>query len=284
MEKNGEIIFNECDSGFFSTCTIILTHIINYFNKNKTLPKNIDTQKMFGLYKINKNDNILKICFDEKDITIPYTERVSYSKLTFENQFSDYKQLNYNMICPFINKYYNPSNIIIKLKNYLLSNYNINTNNENLCGVFYRGNDKIKETQKPSYNEIISKAIELKSINKNIQFIIQTDEKEFLNSFLTEFPNSIYFKEIPTIKSSITTVAKEFQNSTNKINILGFYLSSILIFSQLKQIIMTSGNGEMFICFYRGNAIGVHQYLKKNEYIYGEKNMDYDINDINIWY
>jgi hypothetical protein len=242
------------------------------------------TQKMFGLYKINRNDDIFNICFKEKDIEIPHIERVTFTKSKFENQFSDYKLLNYHMICPFINKFYSPSDIILKLKNFLLSNYEINTNDDNLCGVFFRGNDKIKETQKPSYDEIIEKATELKSINENIQFIVQTDEKEFLDYFMTKFPNSIFFKEIPTINSSMTTVAKEFQNKTNKINILGFYLSSILVFSKLEQIIMTSGNGEMFICFYRGHANGVHQYLKKNKYIYGEKNIDYDKNNINVWY
>jgi hypothetical protein len=279
-----EIIFGECDSGFFSTCSIILTHIINYFNKNKILPKKVDSQKMFGHYKINKNDNIFKICFNEKEIIIPYINNVTYSKTIFENQFSDYKLLNYDQITPFIKKYYNPTDIIINFKKLLLSNYNINISNEHLCGIFYRGNDKVKETQKPPYNEIVNKANELKSKNENIQFIVQTDEKEFLDYFLSKFPNSINFKETPTIHSSMTTVAKAFEYNANKIFILGYYLASILIFSELKQIITTSGNGEMFMCFFRGNAEGVHQYLKKNEYIYGQRNIDYDINETNVWY
>jgi len=284
MEKNGEIIFNECDSGFFSTCSIILTHIINYFNENKELPKRVVTQKMFGHYKINKNDDIFNICFYEKDILIPYTNKITYSKTTFENQFSDYKQLNYDKICPFIEKYFNPTDAIINLKNHLLRKYQIDINSNNLCGIFYRGNDKVKETQKPSYDEIVQKAKELKLINEDIQFIVQTDEMQFLDYFLNFFPKSIHFTEIPKINSSMTTVAKTFEHSENKIIILGFYLASILIFSELKQIITTSGNGEMFICFFRGNAVNIHQYLKKNEYIYGQKNVDYDINEKRVWY
>jgi hypothetical protein len=49
---------------------------------------------------------------------------------------------------------------------YLESKYNINYNNNNYCGIFYRGNDKILETQKPPYEEVLIKALEF----KNIQF------------------------------------------------------------------------------------------------------------------
>ena len=53
----------------------------------------------------------------------------------------------------------------------LINTYNIDLNDE-ICGVFYRGNDKVKETQKPPYSEFILKAKELleKIIKLNLLF------------------------------------------------------------------------------------------------------------------
>jgi hypothetical protein len=278
------LTFSECDSGFFSTCVIILTHIIKFFNERQQLPSKINTQQMFGHYKLAITDDIYKVCFEETTSIINYNENVTFSKTTFENQFSDYKLLNFDLICPFIHKYYQPNKNILNMKQILMEKYKITSNNDNLCGIFYRGNDKIKETHKPPYDEIINKANELKLKNNDIQFILQTDEREFLTHFLSKFPNTIYFKEIPTINSCMTTVAKEFECNSYKQIFLGFYLASILILSEMKQLITTSGNGEMFICLYRGNANGVYQYLKKNEYIYGAKNIDFDSNNKTVWY
>jgi hypothetical protein len=58
------IVFNDCDSGFFSNCNIILTNIIDYFNINKKLPKEIITYKLFNIYKSKQNQDIYKEIFD----------------------------------------------------------------------------------------------------------------------------------------------------------------------------------------------------------------------------
>jgi hypothetical protein len=82
----------------------------------------------------------------------------------------------------------------------------------------------------------------------------------------------------------MTTIAQTYINHINKNDILGFYIASIYIFSKLKTIISTSGNGEMFMVFLRGNANNIHQYLKKNEYIHGVKNKDFVQNETQIWH
>ena len=280
---NNDITFGKCDSGFFSCCIIILMNIIDYYNKYHKLPLKIDTKKMLNVYQLYENHDVFEHCFYEKDITIDFKDKITFSKTNHEAQFSDYKKTNFDLILPFIEKYYNPTEPIQSKIIELKEKYNIN-NEKQYCGVFYRGNDKIKETQQPSYYEVTNKALELKKNNHDIIFIIQTDEYEFLKHFLTIFPDSIYFTEIPVINKQMTTIAYVYQNNNNKLKILEYYIASIMIFSTLKHVICTSGNGEIFMCFFRKNANGIIQYLKKNEYIYGCYNQEYDSNELNVWF
>ena len=178
----------------------------------------------------------------------------------------------------------NPTIFITEKISYLKNKYHLNNIDNDFCAIFYRGNDKVIETQKPSYKEIVDKAIELKQNNNNIIFLIQTDEYNFLQYFINIFPDTIYFTEIPIINNSESNVARQFKNNKYKLDILGFYLASVFIMSTFKNIITTSGNGELFITFFRGNANGIHQYLKKNEYIHGNKNVDYDENETQFWF
>ena len=53
------------DGGFFSACTMKLQDIIVYFNKYKKLPKNIISNKLFGHYKSNPNEDVTSLFFDK---------------------------------------------------------------------------------------------------------------------------------------------------------------------------------------------------------------------------
>ena len=268
--------------GFYSNCSVVLMSIVDYFNNKQKLPSALDTIKMFNIYKIYPEQDIYSLCFDENTMDITYDREIKLSQTIFEPQFSDYKLLNFENITPFIKKYFNPTKFITDKITYLENEYNIDYNN--YCGIFYRGNDKIVETTPPSYEEILEKAIEIKNNNNNIKFIVQTDEYEFLKYFLEYFPTSIYFKEIPVINKCMQTVATYYKSNECKIDILGYYIASNFIFSKLENIIFTSGNGEMFITFFRGNANGVVQYLKKNEIIHSVKNPHYDNKEQKLWY
>jgi len=165
----------------------------------------------------------------------------------------------------------------------LVTKYNINYN-DNICGVRYRGNDKVKETQKPPYEEIINKAKDLKNNNPNIKFVVQTDELEFLNSFLNEFPETIFFDEVfPISATSYSNVSFNLKNE-DKVNHLINFVSIIYIISKLEHLIITSGNCEIFITLFRNNTRNLQQYLNKNKYIHGELNKEYDENNTQVWY
>jgi len=173
--------------------------------------------------------------------------------------------------------------IILTNAELLCNRYDLDVNND-ICGVFYRGNDKVKETQKPQYNEFINKAKELITINNKLQFVIQTDELEFLEVFLKEFPNSIFFKEVPAINSSSFTNCSKVLGEENKLDHVINFVSIIYIFSKFKYLITTSGNCEIFITFYRNNTNNLFQYLKKNKFIHGVLNKEYSEDNKQVWY
>lgn len=280
-----ELVFNNCDSGFFSCCWLILYGIINYYNDNKILPNKINTTRMFNIYKNNENVDIMKLIFEEieikKRIKIPYKKNITASKTIYEAQFSDYKLINYEDLMPIINNYFTLNKNIIDKVKILENKYNISY--ENSCLIFYRGNDKITETTPPSYIEIINKALEYKQQNPQSIFFVQTDEYDFLQEVKKHIPDVIYFEEIPLIQKQMTTVATYYINNNNKINYLMYYVAAIKIFSNFKNIICTSGNGELFLAFFRGHSNGITQFLKRNKYIHGTKNIHYNSNEVKFW-
>jgi len=276
------IIFTSNSGGFFSNCSIILSNIISYFNNYKKLPIEIKTNDLFFIYKSNHED-VYKLLFYIDSTDIEYKKEIKFNNEGFENQFSDYKLLNLNDIQPFFQKYFKPRPIILNNVDFLLNKYNIDLNDE-MCGVFYRGNDKVKETQKPPYSEFVLKAKELMEKNNKLKFVVQTDEVEFLKVFLTEFPNSIYFKEVPAISSSDKTNCGKLLKNEYKLKHAIDFVSIIYIYSKFKYLINTSGNCEMFITFYRNSTNNLFQYLNKNKYIHGGLNKDYDENNKQVWY
>lgn len=85
--------------------------------------------------------------------------------------------------------------------------YDIDYNN--VCVLFYRGNDKIIETKLCKYDEYLKIATHIHKINPNIRFLLQSDETEFIEYFSTKLPNSFYFKEeIRHMKKCNNTVDK----------------------------------------------------------------------------
>jgi hypothetical protein len=278
-----KLFFQSHHGGIFSNSNVILSKIIAFFNKYQYLPSKIETQKAFTIYKINDNDDIYKEVFLDDKTEIKYNEEVKFNNEGYENQFSNYKLLNFNTIIPIFNKYFKLNNTILNNVEYLINKYNLNLQDE-LCGVFYRGNDKVLETQKPTYNEVILKAKELKETNSKIKFVIQTDEKEFLYAFLSVFPDSLYFNEMYVINNKPDSNVVKFLNNKNKKAHVINFVSIIYLFSKLKYLITTSGNCELFIILYRNNAQNLHQYLKKNKYVHGGLNIDYDENNNQVWY
>lgn len=255
------------NAGFFSCCSVKLHHIIKYFNQNKKLPHIVDSSGLFNLYKINNNNNN-DITFDYFDDynnydNIVYTKKIIYDH---EYQYSNYNKLDYNNLSHFIKKYFSPSQQITDLIRDLEIKYNIDYNN--ICILFYRGNDKSRETKICGYNDYIIYAKKIINKNPNIKFLIQSDETEFIETIQKTFTeNSFYMKEeIRHMKKCNNTVDKLIKDKIDKFSKL--YLAITIIMSKCKYIICGSGNCSIWIMFYRGNCDNVYQNLNGKWYEY----------------
>ena len=257
-----------CKAGFYSCCSVRLHNIIEYFNKRKCLPTIVDSSEHYTLYKKEneQNKDILFEYFEDynNEIEINYQQNVDYVE-TY--QYSKYKNLDYNNIIPFVKKYFTPSQQIKKIISDIEKKYNIN-DYLNICVLFYRGNDKATETNTSKYDDIVVKAKRILSKHPTIQFLIQSDETEFIELMTTEFPmNSFYFKnEIRHINKQMTSVDLINENDTNR-EFSKYYLAIMIIMSKCKYIICGStGNCSIWITFFRENANNVVHYLRNGEW------------------
>jgi hypothetical protein len=182
------------NAGFFSCCSIKLDKIVDYINSNLKIPEHIDSSKQFEWYKKQKNDDITYDFFEHYD-NIKNIIIMDYSiDYNHDNQFIDYSKINYNTIIPIVKKYFSPSNSILNIIEIIEKKYNLLY--DNICVLFYRGNDKCVETKLCNYDEYLYYANLILGQNPNIMFLIQSDETEFIEYMIDKFPNnSFYFKD-----------------------------------------------------------------------------------------
>jgi hypothetical protein len=248
------------NAGFFSCCSVKLHEIVDFINSNKKLPDSVDSSQQFEWYKNDKNK--------DTDITFDYFE--NYNNITdvdvihpinYHNshQFKNYNDLDYNCLTPLIKKYFSSSVEINEIVNNIEKKYNLIY--ENICVLFYRGNDKNTETTKCGYDEYSNYAIQLLKKNPKIVFLIQSDETEFIEFMTNIFPhNSFYFKdEIRHMEKCNSTVDIKMRFENYKFS--KKYLGITIIMSKCNYIICGSGNCDIWIMLYRGNNKNVIQNL-----------------------
>jgi hypothetical protein len=261
--------------GFLSMFTVRLRLIIDFITENNVAPI-VDSSDQFRNLK-TENVDITDRFITTKDVEIP--NKIIFTSSKDEDQFSDYKLINYSQVTPVIERYFTISLEVCKTILEFNSKYNIDY--QNTCGVFYRGNDKSIETNPPSYSDFILKAKEIQNNNPTIRFFVQTDELDFLLAFKKEF-ECTSIEEIAItnkINDSVANIIPQDQKIDHHIR----FLAVIYMMSKMNTLIMTSGNCGMWICLYRGDANNVHQYLNPVEYMYGIKNISYDPNKKNFW-
>ena len=248
------------NGGFFSCCTIRLIEILNFFNKNKKLPTFVDSSKQFEFYK-SKNEDLSKFYFTEKNNNIEYNFDIKLSKTDDEEQFSDYKLLNIKDIIIFVEKYFSLSEEVKSMVLEMEQKYSINY--KNTISVFYRGNDKVKETNIGSYDEFLNKTLECSNNNPEKKIIIQTDDHFFLNYCKDKIDNSkiIVFDEIPSITPNPTIAVHHTVRPDDKKIFAAYFLAITKIISKSNILITHSGNCGMWAVLFRGNTNNIHQYL-----------------------
>lgn len=250
------------NAGFFSCCSVKLTHIVNFINEHKKLPVNVDSSCQFSWYKQDMNKDITYDYFQHYDnIVMEIYFSINYH---WEHQFIKYSDLDYKSLSPLILKYFSPSLEINEIIGKIKEKYNLNY--ENICVLFYRGNDKNRETKKCSYDEYLKYTNYIITQNPNIIFLIQSDETEFIEFMTDKFPNNtFYFKdEIRHMKKCDDTVDIRLKSQNYEFS--KKYLAITIIMSKCKYIICGSGNCDIWIMLYRGNNKNVCQNLNGNWY------------------
>jgi phage pi2 protein 07 len=270
------------DAGFFSCCTIKLEEILKYFNINKQLPKSVECTQQFQWYKLpkDKNTDVTNHYFKTKETDLKYINSLNITSSTDEQQFSDYTKLNFSDIDFFVDKYFSPSEAINNIIKNIEQKYKLDY--ENTCVVFYRGNDKARETNMASYSEFIQKAKDILIINPNVIFLIQSDETNFIDALSKALPKVIIFNdEIRHIQKSDSTVDHVDFNNNYKYSLN--FLAITIIMSKCKYVICNSGNCSFWIMLYRKNANNICQYLAPKQYIYGCLNKSYSNTQKDFW-
>ena len=255
------VIVTHTDVGFFSCCSMKLDRIICFINLHKKLPAHVDSSAQFSWYKINETDDVTYDYFEDYnklDINYNFKTLINYYHYY---QYCNYTLLQYEKMSPIVDKYFSPSEEIKKYINEIELKYEINYSN--ICVLFYRGNDKNSETRICGHNEYIHKANEIIRAYPKIQFLIQSDETEFIKKMTFMFPNnSFYFKDeirhISKCDSSVDKVMREQNHIFSK-----YYLAITIVMSKCKYIICGSGNCSIWIMLYRKNNKNVCQNLNK---------------------
>lgn len=245
-------------NGFFSNCSVKLESIIKYYNNHNSLPKNVDSSKLFYMYKKNKLDDITYHFFENENNINNYikpNKLLNYDGGIIHMQYKEYIKIDFINICPFVKKYFTPSNEIFNLKNILINKYDINP--EEYIGIYYRGTDKIKEINLCEFEQFELKLKEILSINNNLKILLLTDSKQVLDYFKNKFP---YLTFINENKISDTSNGIHNENSSeNNYNDIKYLFATFLIMSKCKYYICGSNNGALWTMFYRNNGHNVYQ-------------------------
>ena len=251
------------DAGFFSCCTVRLVNIIVYFNSLFELTE-VDSSSQFQSYKTKLGEDVT-FKFFKKPIFKEVEKRVHWiSHEPLEVSFSDYSKIDFEDVSKFVEIYFTPSDEVNDIYEGYLKKYNIDLNNT--CGIFYRGNDKQRESEIIPYQSYIDKANEYLKENPDLKFLVQPDETEFLNAFASAFPDRcINFEETPHIKKSKSAVF--YEQPMDKREYHGqHFLAAVLVLSKCNKLITHSGNGGMWAILYRGNFKGCYQFIVKHIY------------------
>jgi len=248
------------NAGFFSCCSIRLSHIINFFNNNKRLPNRVDSSNQFSFYKENSLDTSLDLSkkfFEQNhDFIFNFEKEIIYSH---NWQFEDFRSLDVVTIQPFIKKYFTPSKYICEIsKNFEKENQ---IDFQKTIVVYYRGTDKVSETGIGTYEDFIKKSKKILNENPNHNFLLQTDEIEFLKMFYEIFPNTFHNKKLPHGNKNHQVCVDRMLKGSDKFEFASNFFATILVMAKCKNIITYSGNASSWIHLYRGNSDNMYQFL-----------------------
>ncbi len=256
-------------AGFFSCCSVKLHKIVEFINSYNVFPQHVNGVDLFTMYKMPEHEN--------QDITHVFFKHPSeipnpISKINYihEHQYIAYSQLDYNNVIPVIKTFFEPSTQIIEIVRQFENKYNIDA--ANCIAVYYRGTDKISETQLDSFDRYYDKLTEVLNTNTNhnndtnCKILLQSDSAQFFDYMTYKFRDSRHSANLVIIDeiapTNTTMGAHNERTGQQNHSDIKHLLAAVLLISKCKHIICSSGNVSTWMMLYRGNATNVHQNLK----------------------
>jgi hypothetical protein len=133
-----------------------LDRISQFCNQYGALPEYVDSSESFDWYKpVGLEGDITRHYFEAEcdDFTFQTVLPIDFHH---RHQWKDYTELQYDQLGQLVRRYFTPTAEIKGLVSDMESRYQI-TDYENICLLFYRGNDKVIETKLCGYDEFVFK-------------------------------------------------------------------------------------------------------------------------------
>lgn len=236
------------DAGFFSNCTVTLQNLtvlypldgghIDVIWPTQNTWKNVNSSR----------ENLFNDYFQPIDPS--NAKRMQF--LPRFNYHGVYEDLHFKKLNTFIHNYFKPSFLVESRGRQFLEKYQICT--DKTIGVCYRGTDKVLEVPSISPIRYLSEVQKLLKEHDDLRVLVQTDQKQARDYFLSEIgPAAFHIEEMPaTCSSSAMHIATEKTISNFELGIN--LLAAVKILAQCEYLVSHTGNVSLWIFLYRGSA------------------------------
>ncbi len=259
-----KVLYCGWNKGFFSNCTVILWAIIDLYNRG-IIPNSLDFSSGFNAYKtsdqVSNEVNVYPHFFD----THPTSLMISQKYLLRQNHHGIYKDYSFIGYTPLINRYFSLNQEILAIQSQLIQKYDIDFSQ--LISICYRGTDKFSEVDLANPVSYIRITQKLLIQHPNYRVLIQTDQQQIRDMFMSNFAKQCFFiEEMPVTQDDVPLHAnprllKQF--GLDNYQFAKLLLAVIHLLSQSQYIINHTGNVASWICLFRGNADRVFQFNQK---------------------
>jgi len=224
------------------------------------------------------NQEIYNLLFEKKEGNIDLSDISDEEKIFFEEKLDttgwglgdDVKLLNFKITNKIINKFFNPSKLVLECYDKIIESNNIDLNNT--IFVWARSTDKGGETRIPSVEEYLKVINSINLSNKEI--LLQTDDYRVLNNFKGCNLNLKTIKEIPTSETlrgfhiEMSEIGNEAFRSKYKITkdeyLLQMYCLSLIAKNSYKSILYP-GNPTTYVPMIKGSFDDCYLFKDDNE-------------------
>ena len=248
------------EAGFFSMCCVSLWNLAELQHIRGMFPSRMDYSLNFHAFRnpeqVRLKTDLYPLFFKPQPACALDPRR----RLPHVASHGIYRFLNLKRLHPVMNRFFQPSDRAIELRDDLIRRYAIDP--AKTIAVVYRGTDKGVEVKLASPEAFLAVTHRLLAANPGHRVWIQTDEREVRTMFARAFAGRcFYLHEMPV--SSNGMVVHEQNDETLNMDRSEFGVLLIAVNSLLAQadiVVNHTGNMALWLCLFRGHAHGVWQF------------------------